>query len=448
MGPDTPLRRTVLWRLAPTAGAAVVLAWMAVPWAWSTIDDPGHALALRSSVEALGPLEGTWTRFREMFYIDLEWGLFRPVYWLYAAAFYWLPSSLAHGLRLLMLVVAVVGPAVYFARTSRDRDRRIFTVLLVVAGCSTVTLGLFFVSLQELSGVAFVGIGLLARGRLPRILAWTAAAWFKVPFAWLLVGYSLVLWRQGARRDAIVSAGAGFGSLAMAVVMARNGSYTADYALNPIVMWENIPKLLEYRNAYLLVMFIWWAALAGRRLNVSNDTLLFGTALAGYTLQMLPWGVTAYYGGPISYFLALTLVTLVGEGVAQPRWRRVVALAMPVGLAILLMAWPVRQVLQSNTVVRGLSDCLTQLPGSRTALGGDLVYVTSSPEAPIRILENVRLGDPAWPGEMSLYDPLTWNAEKSTFTHFAAVGPMGIPEGRDGVAVCEAGIATLYELVP
>jgi hypothetical protein len=134
MVPDTRRRRTTLWWLVPTAGAAVVLVWMAVPWAWSTVDDPGHVLALRSYVEELGPLEGTWTRFREMLDIDLEWGLFRPFYWLYAATFYWLPSSLAHGLRLLMLVVAVVGPAVYFARGSQDRDRRVFTVGRPLAG--------------------------------------------------------------------------------------------------------------------------------------------------------------------------------------------------------------------------------------------------------------------------------------------------------------------------
>ncbi len=133
-------------------------------------------------MEQHGPILGPLALVRDMFLIDRDWALFRPAYWVYPSVFYLLPLPLAHVLRLLMVVVAVAGPVVYFHRRGGSRPRLAFILVLVVASCSTLLLGLYFVSLQEVSGAAFIGLGLLIKREGWRIVAWTVAAWFKSPF--------------------------------------------------------------------------------------------------------------------------------------------------------------------------------------------------------------------------------------------------------------------------
>ncbi len=211
-------------------------------------------------------------------------------------------------------------------------------------------------------------------------------------------------------------------------------------------MWNNVPKLLEPMNSYLLVMVIWWAVMTSSRLRVSSPTVLFGTAFIGYTLQMLPWSVTAYYMGPISYLLGLTLASVLGEPKLVSRSRVVLALSVPVVLALLLTAWPVRQVLQTNAVVNGIGDCLVNERDSSTVMAGSLVYVTSSSEAPIRIMQNLQLRDPQWTGQIRLEDAESTGFQDPSTTHYVVVGPGAPPTGRAVTPVCEAGIATVYRM--
>src|SRR5256885_1375190 len=192
-------------RAAWLAGGVVVLiGYGALPWGRSFIDDPGALAILHGQQGAHGTLGGILAASHVWYRVDLDWGLFRPGWWLYAGTFYLLPAGAAHAVRLLMLGVAVAGP---LALALRVRPVLVWAGAVVAANVSLYR-GLWYVSLQELSGLCFVGLGLLARRRQwLRIAAFLCAAWFKAPFAWLLVGYGALLLFLGAAGAVAAAAG-------------------------------------------------------------------------------------------------------------------------------------------------------------------------------------------------------------------------------------------------
>src|SRR5204863_2081758 len=98
----------------------------------------------------------------------------------------------------------------------------------VLAADPSLYRGVWYLSLQELSGVCFVGLGLTSRRPGWRLAAFVTAAWFKAPFAWLLVGYgALLLVRRTGRWWGAAFVASGAVTLAAATVFARSGSYTA-----------------------------------------------------------------------------------------------------------------------------------------------------------------------------------------------------------------------------
>ena len=155
---------------------------------------------------------------------------------------------------------------------------------------------MFLVSLQELSGAAFVGLGLKTRRNPTRIALWLVAALFKAPFAWILIGNSVFLWRQKKRLEATISGGLGIAVLAASALWSRNGGYTSGYRLNPLDLgiYENFSRLVEPMNALLLVGLVWWLIVTNSSVKRHADSLLFLIAFAGYTVTMIPWRVPAY----------------------------------------------------------------------------------------------------------------------------------------------------------
>lgn len=382
-------------------GVAVI--WMLVPWAWSPVDDAGHVLALQDLMQQHGTVPGMVAYAQRMFEIDRDWGLFRPSYWLYPSFFYLLNSALAHAVRLVMVAIALVGPLLYFRRQGYKGSRFVVATLMLLAAGSSLYVGLFLVSLQELSAMAFIGLGLMFPNRWFRLAMWTVAAWFKAPFAWLLIGQAIVDWRRGRIKLAIVNALIGVGTLSIAMLMARHGSYTANYGFDPLLMWRNAQNLLEPMNSLLLVGLVWWLAVQKSRLSATDDTVIFGIGFLGYTVQLLPWGVTAYYMGPISFFLGLTLVSLLRQDPnRQSTIRNVTALVVPVLVTLILVSIPILQGFRINLAMRGIQDCLANRPGVSAQLQGNLVYVTSSEESPIRIVQGLQIADPGWRGDVAL----------------------------------------------
>ncbi|MEI8262182.1 MAG: hypothetical protein WCG77_11905, partial [Actinomycetes bacterium] len=280
---------------------------------------------------------------------------------------------------------------------------------------------------------------------------WTLAAWLKAPFAWMLIANGVVAWRRGERRAAVTSAGLGVATIAVAALWSRSGSYTSAYSLSPVGMWENIPRLLEPANVYLVVALVWWAAMTGSRFRADSNVVLFGIGFGGYVLQLLPWGVTAYYSGPITWLWGLLLLSTLGERGVVSRARMFAAFTLPAFIAFLLVAWPLRQVLQTNAVMRGVSECLAESPNSQSLLTGNMTYVTG-PEGPIRMMENLKLRDAQWRGDIR-YEPDAINVvakeladgNRST-TSLILVGPGNLPDSISVREVCLAGTAKVYFL--
>ena len=396
------------WRILAVIGGGLALiglvfVWLGINWAWSPVDDAGHVLALNALMEESGPIIGMARYALAMFEIDMSWGLFRPSYWLYPSLFYLLPTGPAHVVRLLMALVAIIGPLVHFYRQGIRGAKLVFIALLLVTAGSALYIGLFLVSLQELSGMAFIGLGLLVRNRWFRWISWTIAAWFKAPFAWLLIGQAIADWRRGDRKLALANGGMGVVTLGLAVVMSRTGSYTATYTIDPYMIWFNAQNLLEPINVVLLIVVLWWLIILQGRITWTSDTTVFAVGWLGYTAQLLPWSVTAYYMGPISFLLGLTLASMLNlPGTTVTPIKALIGWSVPAILGAIVVTDALLLGLRINNAMFTFQSCIQDETSTSAFLSGDVVYVTSSEEAPIRLKQNLTLLDPTWNGSIEL----------------------------------------------
>jgi hypothetical protein len=450
-----PVRRAVYRWLV--GGAVLLVGYALLPWEWSFIDDPRLVDTLHAEQHAHGWLPGTVAAIGSAYRFDATWGLFRPSWWVYAGVFYLLPAGPAHAVRLAMYAAALAGPLALLARgrTGRFRWALLGWGAAVVLANGSLYRGLWFTSLQELSGLCFVGLGLPTRRRWLRVLLWLVAAWFKSPFGWLLVGYgALLLFRRGSRGTGAVSAALGAGTLATAAVYARSGSYTAALSFTPAHVATNA------RTAALALLPVAGVLLAGALAlrtrparamfaGVEGPALLLGGA--GYVANLLPWDTGAHYAGAYVYLIgvgaALTLAPaarpVTGEG---RRWAAAGLLAVALALSVAVLASGGRYVWQNAATTTGLRDCVLGLPD------GVLVGY-NRPEGWDRLNAIVHEHRPGSRTEVILFrnGSLVGVSNTETF-HRAdyyiwepAYGP-GTPTLRAGPTVCRTPLATLYRV--
>lgn len=439
--PSLSRRRSTWWGAALMA--VMLLGWSLLPWEWSTIDDPGFVLgmqALREQHGAGAPFAMFWNQLQG----DLAWGLFRPSYWAYPALVYVLPIGLAHVLRLAMVIVAIGGPLIALHRRGVRGTPLVFSAALLIAAGHALYTGLVFVSFQELSGVAFVGLGLALPSARWRTANWLVAAWFKSPFAWLLLGDAVLLWRSGRRRHAMVSLGLGVLTLGAAFWFSRGGAYTAAASLDYGALWrvqQNLPKLLEPQSATILVALVWWLLWTGSRLKLRSAAIVIGIGWAGYVVLMLPWGVTSYYLGPMDYLLGVFFVFALGHprrGV--PRWHLVAGLSVPIILAGLLLVTNAGEALRWNATLKAITTCITTQPAPRVLVSPDIGI-----EAPDRMEQNAMIASPGWSGTVELAEGSGQDSVGQADFYVAFDDDPGVP---DIAPVCVAPAARIYGLSP
>lgn len=397
--PVAPLPRWAKIAIAAVILGLIVL-WLLIDWEWSTVDDPGQVILLAREIQAAGWFGGMTNRASQLMHGDIGGGIFRPAAWVYPVFVYQLPVEWAHVVRLVMVLIAIAGPVAFFRRLGASPQFTIFALILMIGASSTLYQGLFLISIQELGGAAFIGLGLLLPWRSTRIAAWLLAALFKPPFAWFLVAYAIYLWTQRRRAEAALSGALGIAVLAISTAIATSSGVTDSYPLDPLnpALWNQVAKLIEPMNALLLVSVVWWVVVSGARLRASRQTLLFGFAWVAYTAQMLPWGISAYYMGPISYTFGLVLLSLISLNITASRSRLIIGYTLPVIVSAWLVRLPLTWGFTMNSVVKETIECLAPYPGSQTLMVGNLLYVTSSPEGPIQIEGRLQREFPGWDG--------------------------------------------------
>ena len=424
----------------------LVAVWTQIDWAWSPVDDAGHILNLQQITNDHGWLTGPFVYITELIRTDLTWGLFRPSYWLYPSWFYLLGIDLAHLVRLVMLLVAIMGALAFFRRSGMRGPKLAFAFILLVAAASPLMIGLFLVSLQELSGAAFIGLGLLFRGRWARFISWTIAAWFKSPFAWLLIGQAIVDWRRGRRQLAVANGGVGLVTLIAAFGFSRMGSYSSGYSpLDPYMIWHNLNNLLEPVNLVLLLSAMWWLFVVQGRMSRNDETVVFGVGWLGYTTTLLPWSVTAYYMGPITFLFGLTLVSLLRlPGVTVKPFQALAGFSFPVVLATISVSSALNLGFSINSAMFSLQECLAPRSGSVSQLQGSVLYMTTSPEGAIRLAENLRIANADWDGTVQFRDqPLQGSLDPEVdYLLNAGPPPSQIPPGLE--EICGSPSAQVY----
>jgi hypothetical protein len=409
-------RWLVVTAIAVVAVAGLIaVAWL--PWEWSLIDDNGLVDLVHARVQQSGPIGGFLSAVQQLYRTDLDWGLFRPAYWVYVAAFYQLPVGAAHAVRVAMLLCAFAG-AVAAAVDGTAGSRRLLLggwALLAIAADSAIFMGVWYPSLQELSGLCFVGLGLLARRRPWLLVAcWAVAAWFKSPFSWLL---------------------------------ARGGHYTNDVAtLDPGAIRAHAETALGLLGAPALVLLA--GALVFRsRIGSTGSPLAWALLVggAGYLANMLPWRTDAYYAGPYLYLLTLGGLLLLRDIQPVPGWR-LAGLVVPVLIAGEVAGFSALTGWYTHTNVTGLRDCMLRLPPG-SVIGFNRV------EGWARLDSIVRARDPGWTGKLVLVrDGQTvgeWWSQRvdhvDYYIHQPSYGP-GSPALMTGPIVCRTKQSTVYRV--
>lgn len=386
------------WIVGLLALTLVLVAWSLLPWEWSLIDDPGLVLSVRSAIDDHGAVLGPLVHIWRMVETDLSWGLFRPAYWIYPSLVYALPIGPAHAVRLLLLIVAVAGPVVAVRRSGAGWPLVWASLFIVGTSSSVLVRGLFNVSLQELSGAAFVGLGLMAVSPRLRIAAWLVAAWFKAPFAWLLVGEAVALWRRGERRPAAVSGGLAAVTLALGFIFSRNGTYTAGYTDGMIGRAiANLPDLATPTLLLVAIGWLWWLLLTRSGLGWTTWSLPIAVGAAGYTIQVLPWSLAGHYPGPIFYLMGVLAVSTLRDAGMIGRGRLIAAVVGVGVIAILSVSAAFRSGWSLNLTLLGISECVVRETSGTVALSPEI-----GPEGVVRIPQNIELRSPEWGGEFTV----------------------------------------------
>lgn len=442
------LRDRGFWLVIAVSAAALAGIWVLVPWQWSPVDDPGQHLAMRDLLALHGPVGAFANRVGTWAAGDWSWGIFRPLAWVYPPLLYWMPPTGAHLVRLFMLIIVVIGPLAYFRRTGAQGPRLWMTLALLVASAATLYQGLLLLSIQEVGGAMFVALGLFARRRPLRLGFWVLAAWFKGPFAWILLGYAVTQWREGRRRLALTSGAFGIGTLLVNVWWSRNGTYAARYRLDPFdpELWKSAANILEPQNAAIAVIVLWWLVATQSRLIRRPDFPIFLFAAVGYYVQMIPWGFTAYYMGPITFLFGLLLASMLTDPPKQDWPRMIVSLAGPVVISCWLVVAALRFVLGTNAVIADATDCLSRAPGSTSVVFGNVLYITSSPEGPLRLQQNVEIAHPEWSGTVITESNSAERYLDPATTHAIVIGQTPLPAGRSTEQTCSAGDVELVQL--
>jgi hypothetical protein len=442
------------WIVVAAIAAVVVAALVVVarlPWEWSLIDDNGLVDLVHGRVRESGPVGGFLSAVQELYRTDLDWGLFRPAYWVYVAAFYQLPVGPAHAVRVAMLVCAFAGAVAAVVDGSAGARRLLLGgwTLLAIAANGAIFMGVWYPSLQELSGLCFVGLGLLAR-RHPWLLVacWAVAAWFKSPFSWLLLAYGLLLCRQrGTRAPGVAALLVAVPTLGAAALLARGGHYTNDVAtLDPGAIRAHAETAFGLLGPPALVLLA--GALVFRSRPGSTGNPLAWALLAGgtgYLANMLLWRTDAYYAGPYLYLLTLGGLLLLRDIQPVPGWR-LAGLVVPVLIAGEVAGFSALTGWYTHANVTGLRDCMLRLPPG-SVIGFNRV------EGWARLDSIVRARDPGWTGKLVLVrDGQTvgeWWSERvdrvDYYIHQPSYGP-GSPALMTGPVVCRTKQSTVYRV--
>lgn len=388
-----------------------LVCWTLIPdWEWSFLDDAGqktYALGYRTHRGLLG---GVWANAKAQYDADIhQWGLFRPLWYPYASTFYLLSPAIAHALRFAMVLVVVVLPPLWLSRPREGRSRNVS--LAVVGICllganTTLYQGLSFLSLQELSGLALVSLGLCTDRRVPRSLLWLGAAWFKSPFVWLLLLWSLWLLLSKRRvHGALVLLGA-TATLILAGISARHGAYTASFGyhgVHQLVTTGRTAQSLFYWPGTIGVLGL--LVLRPRPSSIRwREPLPCVLTLGGvlYLANLLPSNadIGAYYGSPIIWMVSTAALALlatsspIAVGSRPLAWVSLAVAAVTVATAGYVVGKVNRLQLERNAAVVGLRDFVLQQPNQGQT------YAINGPEAAERLGQVIRLHDPQWTGRI------------------------------------------------
>jgi hypothetical protein len=321
--------------------------------------------------------------------------------------------------------------------------------VLAVAANGALFMGIWYPSLQELSALCFVGLGLFARRR-PwlLLLCWLVAAWFMGPFAWLLLAHGLLLCRRRSDRAVgALMAVAAIATVGFAALLARGGSYTNDLGFSPRALYAHAETAIGALGPPALVLLA-GVLVFGPRSNLGRDPLAWSLLVggAGYAANLLPWRTDVHYAAPYLYLLTVGALVALRDLDRVTLRRALAGFVVP----LLLAGWIAGSALLNgwftHANVTGLRDCVRGLPPV-SVVGFNRV------EGWIRLDGIVRRHDPRWSGTLVLVRDgqnvgEVWNQRVDRvdyYIHQPSYGP-GSPALMTGPVVCRTRQATMYRV--
>lgn len=384
------------------AGVVVVsLAIALIPAEWSLVDDAGLKAQLDAQIQSHGLIGGIWSAFSGYAAELTQGGQFRPLAYLYWSTFYLLSPGLGHGVRMAMFLISVTIPPIVMA----SRYQRPVAVPIAIWGTclllvnSTLYQGLTLMSLQELTGVAVIALGLAIPSSTGRGIVWLTTGWMRTPFVWLSIAWGAWLaYKRETRWQGALLILLGIGTIAISALLSRTGDYTSRYSIS---VAQAVAAIRSSISLFAWPVGILLLGAVALRIDVRRlgwrDPVAIAFAFAGlaYYATLLPWGdIYAYHTAPVIWLLSVAAIRLIApaarpiSGTLRPVAIAAVLATVIAAARIVFLAGGLQ--FDRNVSLVGLRDWALSLPSSGLTIG------VNGEEAAVRIPELVRLHQPAW----------------------------------------------------
>jgi hypothetical protein len=316
-------RKHIYWVCGISAVIALLAVWtFAIEWEWSFIgDDVRLVQATRSSLGSGGVIQlakDSWQYLNN----DLS-SFFRPVSSLYPQALYLLPPHLARGVRLLLILVsfwAVLRITLTTARPIWGNPFSLWVLSLLLANTS-LYYGLWAPSLQELTGIFFLSLFLLAKNVYLKALLLILASLTKEPFIWLPLIYSFFLFRAAKERTFAIALGA-FSALLITLMIffTTQGSYVQGnlQLFNPWHWQVNLNALMTAGSLFSIILIV-GLLLFRQNIKLNSESLLLGVFAVSYACSLILYSANGYFPAPVFFMITASVAFMLTLGDASKK---------------------------------------------------------------------------------------------------------------------------------
>ncbi len=367
------------------------------PWEWGILDDTPFLRQVRGLVQQYGLFEGVLRKIQQFAHEDRNYGILRPLFWIYTAIIYLWPAKLAYFIRFVMFLVIILCPL--FLNKKHSNPTTLSTFFLALCILSNVALynGLFVISLQEYLGLLFVSIGTVLMFKQNRFIpqnflcgiCFFLATTSKPVFVAVLFSYSLLLFYKKNFVRGLFWFLVSIVWILLSAYWSQTGGYAQEiYQFTFERFWKTIFHFCKLAFVPSIVVCSYLYLLGVPLKKIASFKNLDGMALSSlfwivsglfYLILFLPRGVghgVGYYFAPPIYLIFTGILLYTQASGFYPK-KNLPLLAINCILALSIPTYALTQGFAREISIRKVRDWMLTLPkqGLHIAANGEHIQL-------------------------------------------------------------------------